>query len=84
MTGGILTRLTMGATPLMLPLLLQIGLNWTPFHAGLVTMATAFGSFCSRPFAPGLIQRVGFRTTMVTSAPGRAARLEIPALYNIS
>ncbi len=68
MLGGVLTRLTLGATPLMLPLLLQTGLGWTPFHAGMVSMATAFGSFCSRPFAPSLIQRIGFRTTMVTSA----------------
>lgn len=81
MIGGILTRLTMGASPLLLPLLLQIGLHWSPVHAGLVTMAIAAGSFSSRPFAPYLIRKTGFRTTMIGSAIAIAVFGSAPALF---
>ena len=35
--GGTLVRLGLGATPFLMPLLLQVGLGWDPAKAGLVT-----------------------------------------------
>ncbi len=42
--GGFLFRLGIGALPFLLPLLLQIGFDLTPFQSGLITFTTALGS----------------------------------------
>ncbi len=42
--GGFLFRLGIGALPFLLPLLLQIGFDLTPFQSGLITFTSALGS----------------------------------------
>src|SRR5579864_4635724 len=42
--GGFLFRLGVGALPFLLPLLLQIGFDLTPFQSGLITFTSALGS----------------------------------------
>ena len=37
--GGFLFRIGVGATPFLLPLLLQLGFGMTPFQSGLTTFA---------------------------------------------
>ena len=39
--GGNLCRFTVGATPFLLAMLLQVGFGLTPFSAGLITFASA-------------------------------------------
>jgi EmrB/QacA subfamily drug resistance transporter len=73
-TGGSLMRMTLGATPFLLPLLLQGGLGWSPLKAGLVTMSTAVGSLSARFGAHSLLRRFGFRTMLIaTSLAGGVA-----------
>ena len=67
-TGGSLIRMTLGAMPFLLPLLLQGGLGWSPLKAGLVTIASAAGSISARAGAQNLLRRFGFRTVMIASA----------------
>jgi EmrB/QacA subfamily drug resistance transporter len=67
-SGGALFRLSMGATPFLLPLLLQGGLGWTPLHAGLVSMTAAVGSFMARPGAPYVIRRLGYRNVLLITS----------------
>ena len=67
-TGGSLIRMTLGATPFLLPLLLQGGLGWTPLTAGLVTMSSAAGSLFVRVGAHTLLRRFGFRTVLIVSS----------------
>jgi EmrB/QacA subfamily drug resistance transporter len=67
-TGGSLIRMTLGAMPFLLPLLLQGGLGWSPLQAGLVTMSSAAGSLSARIGAHALLRRFGFRTVLIATA----------------
>ena len=67
-TGGSLIRMTLGAMPFLLPLLLQGGLGWTPLQAGGLTMASALGSMSARVGAQWLLQRYGFKRTLIVTA----------------
>ncbi|MES2032752.1 MAG: MFS transporter [Pseudomonadota bacterium] len=77
--GGSLVRLGIGASPFLMPLLLQVALGWTPLQAGSVTLAGGIGVFFARPFAAPMLKRWGFRamlllfvtlTGLLTAAPG--------------
>jgi len=77
--GGSLVRLGIGASPFLMPLLLQVALGWTPLQAGSVTLAGGIGVFFARPFAAPMLKRWGFRamlllfvtlTALLTEAPG--------------
>jgi EmrB/QacA subfamily drug resistance transporter len=67
-TGGSMIRMTLGAMPFLLPLLLQGGLGWTPLEAGTLTMASAFGSMGARVGAQKVLSKYGFRRTLIVTA----------------
>lgn len=67
-TGGALVRMTLGAMPFLLPLLLQGGLGWSPLKAGLLTMASALGSMGARLGAQYVLGKYGFRTVLIVTA----------------
>jgi EmrB/QacA subfamily drug resistance transporter len=67
-TGGSLIRMTLGAMPFLLPLLLQGGLGWTPLQAGGLTMASALGSMSARLGAQAVLQKYGFKRTLIATA----------------
>ena len=79
--GATLVRLGLGATPLLLPLLLQTALGWEPEKAGLFTIFTAIGAVATKPVIGRVIGRYGFRTVLVASALGTAATTAAPALF---
>jgi EmrB/QacA subfamily drug resistance transporter len=80
-TGGALGRFSLGATPFLLPLLLQGDLGWTPLNVGLISMAGAVGSFLARPGAPYVMRRLGFRSVLlITSLVGGLLALSPLAL----
>lgn len=79
--GGTLVRLGLGATPFLMPLLLQVGLGWSPAKAGLVTIATAAGAMSCKPFAPRVLKRFGFRRVLLVTVVGAACLTAIPAWY---
>ncbi len=83
-TGGSLVRMTLGAQPFLLPLLLQGGLGWSPLKAGLVTMFTAFGSMGARFGAQGLLQRFGFRATLIATAMGTGLAVMAAGFFRAS
>lgn len=87
--GGTLVRLGVGASPFLMPLLLQVGLGWTPLQAGGVTFVGGLGVFCARPAAAPMLRRWGFRpvllafgaaTALFTALPGLMFRPETPKL----
>lgn len=82
--GGTLVRLGLGATPLLLPLLLQIGLGWSPVKAGLVTISQSFGALLFKPVAPRVIRKVGYKNVLVFSAVATGVTVAIPAAFNAS
>jgi EmrB/QacA subfamily drug resistance transporter len=82
--GGTLARLGIGATPLLLPLLLQLGLGWTPVQSGAVTVAQTVGALACKPAAPGLIRRFGFRTVLLASVAAACLLTAAPGGFRAS
>jgi MFS family permease len=65
--AGAITRLTQGAHPYLLPLMMQLGFGLSAAQSGLMTLATALGSITAKPVAPLLLRRFGFRDTLVVN-----------------
>ncbi len=81
--GGSLVRLGLGATPFLLPLLLQIGLGWSPVRAGLVTIASGCGALLCKPTASYVIRRFGFRRVLIGASLLAAVLIAAPGLFSI-
>jgi MFS family permease len=54
--------------PFLLPLALQEGLGMTPFAAGTITCASAFGSIFMKTIASSVLARFGFRRVLMFNA----------------
>ena len=63
--GGTPLRIAIGASPFLLPLLLQLGFGLSPLTSGLLTVATAVGSLATRTVMSTAIRRVGFRSLLI-------------------
>jgi EmrB/QacA subfamily drug resistance transporter len=66
--GGFIYRGGIGAMPFLLPLLLQLGFNFTAFQAGLITVANVVGAMGMKTIIPRLLRRFGFRTILTVNA----------------
>ena len=83
MIGGTFLRLGIGASPLLLPLLLQIGFGWSPVKAGLLTISQAFGALMLKPVAPVMLRRIGYRRVLVISALAASVCSAAPAFFRV-
>jgi EmrB/QacA subfamily drug resistance transporter len=63
--AGSITRITQGAQPFLLPLMMQLGLGFSAARSGTITVATAVGSLAMKSAAPRLLRRFGFRRALV-------------------
>ncbi|MDR3375777.1 MAG: MFS transporter [Ancalomicrobiaceae bacterium] len=63
--AGSLTRITQGAHPFLLPLMLQLGFGFSAARAGLIVTATAIGSLGMKAVAPTILRRFGFRSSLI-------------------
>ena len=63
--GGSLFRLGIGALSFLLPLMLQLGFDYTPLQSGLVTFTAAVGAFAMKGFAARIIRRFGFKRILI-------------------
>lgn len=70
--GAVPLRISIGAVPFLLPLLMQTGFGLTPMASGLITVAGAIGSLGSRGLLLRLLRRVGFRKLLIGAAVGSA------------
>lgn len=66
-TGGSLFRIAVGATPFLLPLMLQIGFGMTAFQSGLITCASTFGAVIMKFTAARFIRQFGFRQLLLVN-----------------
>ncbi|NOJ77029.1 MFS transporter [Myxococcus xanthus] len=82
--GGTLTRMGLGASPFLLPLLFQVGLGWTPVEAGLVTIGGGVGALTCKSVAPYIIRRFGFRQTLIFANLASAVLTALPAIFRNS
>jgi EmrB/QacA subfamily drug resistance transporter len=79
--GGFLFRVGAGATPFLLPLLLQVGFGLSAFASGTLTFASGVGAFTMKLVAPQILRRVGFRNVLVFNGALAAAFIAAPALF---
>ncbi|QDW66027.1 MFS transporter [Luteimonas granuli] len=63
--GGSLFRIGTGATPFLLPLMLQMAFGLDPLESGLVTFTSTAGAMVMKAVAPRIIHRFGFRPVLV-------------------
>ncbi|MDE2583668.1 MAG: MFS transporter [Rhodospirillales bacterium] len=63
--SGAFSRIGAGATPFLLPMMMQLGFGYSAARSGLITFAGALGSLAMRLAAPGILRRLGFRPVMV-------------------
>ena len=82
--GGFLFRMGIGALPFLLPLLLQVGFDYTPFQSGLTTFSSTVGAFTMKTLASRILKRFGFRPVLVVNAVVSAAFLAACAWFSAS
>jgi EmrB/QacA subfamily drug resistance transporter len=63
--GGMPTRIAIGASPFLLPLMLQLGFGLSPLQSGSLSVATAIGSLSVRAVMQQAIRRIGFRKLLI-------------------
>jgi EmrB/QacA subfamily drug resistance transporter len=66
--GGTLFRIGIGATPFLLPLMLQLGFGLSPVASGLVTFVSAMGAIFMKTIAARTLKAVGFRRVLMWNA----------------
>ncbi len=79
--GGFLFRMGVGATPFLLPLLLQLGFGMSPLESGGVTFVTAVGAIAMKFAAAPILRRLGFRTVLIATALIAAFFTALPAAF---
>src|SRR5579871_3135397 len=79
--GGFMFRLGIGALPFLLPLLLQIGFNLTPFESGLITFTAAVGAIFMKAAVATILRHFGYRPVLVYNCLISAAFLAACATF---
>lgn len=67
MIGGLPLRIAVGASPFLLPLMLQLGFGLSALASGMLTVAAAIGSLGTRMVMSRAIGRFGFRRLLIGS-----------------
>ena len=65
--AGSLTRITQGAHPFLLPLMMQLEFGLSPAESGTMVVATAIGSLLMKAFAPWILRTWGFRNSLIVN-----------------
>ncbi|MDU6411311.1 MAG: multidrug transporter subunit MdtD [Yersiniaceae bacterium] len=65
--GSLLGRLGSGMLPFMTPVFLQVGLGFSPFHAGLMMVPMVLGSMSMKRIVVRVVSRFGYRRALVAS-----------------
>ena len=82
--AGSLFRIGVGATPFLLPLLLQLGFGLNPLQSGLITCATAVGAMFMKTLTVAILRRWGFRDVLSFNALMAAASVAVCAFFTAS
>nr|WP_298682775.1 MFS transporter [uncultured Dongia sp.] len=66
--GGSVFRIGIGALPVLLPLMLQLGFGLTAFASGLLTFASAAGALVMKGATQFVLRGFGFRRVLIINA----------------
>jgi EmrB/QacA subfamily drug resistance transporter len=80
--AGSIFRVGVGATPFLLPLLLQLGFGLNSLQSGLLTCATAIGAMFMKTLTVRILKRWGFRRVLSVNALLASISVAICALFN--
>lgn len=80
--GGSLFRVGVGATPFLLPLMLQFGFGLSAFQSGMLTFASGVGSVVMKFAAQPILRAFGFRTILTINAVISACFVAAPASFS--
>jgi len=67
-----------------MPLLLQIGLGWSPLQAGLVLMGQAIGTLLAKAAVTTVIRRFRFRAVLTASCLAAGLVNMVPASFGVA
>jgi len=79
--AGSLFRIGVGATPFLLPLLLQVGFGMNPLQSGLLTCASALGAMFMKTLTTVILRRFGFRKVLTVNALVASAAIGVFGLF---
>ncbi|TBU87642.1 multidrug transporter subunit MdtD [Phytopseudomonas dryadis] len=65
--GNVFARLGSGALPFLTPLLLQLGMGYSPAQAGMSMIPLALAAMTMKPLAKPLIDRLGYRRILTSN-----------------
>ncbi len=80
-TAGTLFRIGVGASPFLLPLMLQLGFGMTPFQSGALTFVSGLGAMVMKFAAQPILRRWGFRRVLTVNAVIASAFVLAPAFF---
>jgi EmrB/QacA subfamily drug resistance transporter len=63
--GGAFTRITGGALPFLLPMMMQLGFGISALQSGLITFSSAAGAMLMKAAASRILRRWGFRRVLI-------------------
>ncbi len=82
--AGSLFRIGIGATPFLLPMMIQVGFGRSPAQSGMITFASAAGAIGMKPATQWVLRRFGFRSTLAVNALLCSAALGACAFFRPS
>jgi EmrB/QacA subfamily drug resistance transporter len=65
--GGGFMRISIGAMPFLLAMLLQVGFGMSAFRAALMTFISSAGALAMKTVAPPILRRFGFRAVLLAN-----------------
>jgi EmrB/QacA subfamily drug resistance transporter len=80
-TSGTIYRISTGAVPFLMPLMLQLGFGLNAFQSGMITFAGAIGALTVKFVAKRVYAGLGFRTTLLLACLGGAATTAVNGFF---
>jgi EmrB/QacA subfamily drug resistance transporter len=77
--AGTLFRAGAGALPFLVPLTLQVGFGMSASNSGMISFASALGSFCMRPLTKFALRWISVRAVLIYGSVAFAAMLVVCA-----
>lgn len=81
MFAGLLFRISIGAIPFLLPLMLQVGFGLNPFQSGSLTFVAAVGAVSMKLTAAPILRKFGFKRVLCVNAVISSLLLAATALF---
>jgi EmrB/QacA subfamily drug resistance transporter len=79
--GGAFTRITGGALPFLLPMMMQLGFGVSAVQSGLITFSSAAGAMAMKAAGVPILRRFGFRRVLVWNGVLATLLLMAAALF---